>query len=60
VDFSSFTTFLSSLRAELEAKGLGYAWPCFIVAQVGTDLHTSYSIRSPRAACTRPLCRWGL
>jgi len=42
VDFSSFTAFVGSLRAELKAKGLGYAWPCFIVAQVGTDLHTSY------------------
>lgn len=40
VDFARFKAFLHNLRAELEAHGLSHVWPCFIVAQVGTDLHT--------------------
>jgi D-tagatose-1,6-bisphosphate aldolase subunit GatZ/KbaZ len=41
VDFSSFTRFLSELHAGLAEIDLLYAWPCFVVAQVGTDLHTT-------------------
>lgn len=41
VDLSSFQAFLQGLRVGLEAAGLSQAWPCFIVAQVGTDLHTT-------------------
>jgi len=41
VDFADFELFLRELRAGLEARGLLHAWPCFIVAQVGTDLHTT-------------------
>jgi len=41
VDFARFEDFLHNLRAGLEARGLSHAWPCFIVAQVGTDLHTT-------------------
>jgi len=40
--------FLRQLRRELERAGLGYAWPVFVVAQVGTDLHTS-AFDEPRA-----------
>jgi tagatose-1,6-bisphosphate aldolase non-catalytic subunit AgaZ/GatZ len=57
VDLASFQTFLKRLRAGLQATGLGGAWPCFVVAQVGTDLHTTqfdpqaalklYTIASP-------------
>jgi tagatose-1,6-bisphosphate aldolase non-catalytic subunit AgaZ/GatZ len=42
VDERRFEYFLKVLRVHLEAKGLGYAWPCFVVAQVGTDLHTTF------------------
>jgi tagatose-1,6-bisphosphate aldolase non-catalytic subunit AgaZ/GatZ len=41
VDLDSFDWFLSGLQARLEAAGLAYAWPCFIVGKVGTDLHTT-------------------
>jgi D-tagatose-1,6-bisphosphate aldolase subunit GatZ/KbaZ len=41
VDFDSFDRFLTALRARLEGMGLAHAWPCFIVARVGTDLHTT-------------------
>ena len=42
VDYARFETFLTKLRQALEETNLLYAWPCFIVAQVGTDLHTTY------------------
>jgi D-tagatose-1,6-bisphosphate aldolase subunit GatZ/KbaZ len=42
VDLSNFTRFLSLLRQGLEERNLSHAWPCFIVAQVGTDLHTTF------------------
>lgn len=42
VDFSNFTRFLELLRQGLTARNLSHAWPCFIVAQVGTDLHTTF------------------
>ena len=42
VDFASFERFLHELRSGLEQRGLLDAWPCFIVAQVGTNLHTTY------------------
>lgn len=41
VNFDNFDRFLTGLRAGLEAMGLAHAWPCFIVARVGTDLHTT-------------------
>ncbi len=41
VNFDNFDRFLTGLRAGLEAIGLAHAWPCFIVAKVGTDLHTT-------------------
>jgi hypothetical protein len=33
--------FLNLLKRGLQEAGLAEAWPCFIVAQVGTDLHTT-------------------
>ncbi|HET7089472.1 MAG TPA: class II D-tagatose-bisphosphate aldolase, non-catalytic subunit [Anaerolineae bacterium] len=42
VDFGTFESFIKSLHAGLEAHGLSHAWPCFVVAQVGTDLHTTF------------------
>ena len=42
VDYIRFEQFLAFLRDRLQAKGLMDAWPCFVVAQVGTDLHTTY------------------
>jgi D-tagatose-1,6-bisphosphate aldolase subunit GatZ/KbaZ len=42
VDFDNFNTFLSGLRQGLQERGLIRAWPGFIVAKVGTDLHTSF------------------
>ena len=41
VAFHRFEAFFKSLRIGLDEKGLSHAWPCFIVAQVGTDLHTT-------------------
>jgi tagatose-1,6-bisphosphate aldolase non-catalytic subunit AgaZ/GatZ len=48
VDLGAFTQFLQDLRIQLGQKGLGHAWPSFIVAQVGTDLHTTHF--DPQAA----------
>jgi D-tagatose-1,6-bisphosphate aldolase subunit GatZ/KbaZ len=42
VDEARFEQFLLLLRSRLDSNGLGYAWPCFVVAQVGTDLHTTF------------------
>jgi D-tagatose-1,6-bisphosphate aldolase subunit GatZ/KbaZ len=41
VDATRFEAFLAQLRQQLAAQQLLHAWPCFIVAQVGTDLHTT-------------------
>ncbi len=42
VDYHSFERFIGLLRVGLQARGLLHAWPCFIVAKVGTDLHTTF------------------
>ena len=41
VNVDHFRTFLGRLRTSMKLKGLEDAWPCFVVAQVGTDLHTT-------------------
>jgi D-tagatose-1,6-bisphosphate aldolase subunit GatZ/KbaZ len=41
VDLDVFRKFLHLLKEGLKKKKLEYAWPIFIVAKVGTDLHTS-------------------
>jgi len=41
VNRGEFDRFLSGLRAGLDGAGLARAWPCFIVGNVGTDLHTA-------------------
>jgi D-tagatose-1,6-bisphosphate aldolase subunit GatZ/KbaZ len=48
VDADSFCRFIQGLREGLTQRGLGNAWPCFIVARVGTDLHTTFF--DPKAA----------
>jgi len=42
VDFANFTAFLDQLEDALAARNLAHAWPTFVVAQVGTDLHTTF------------------
>ena len=42
VDIDNFTLFLDLLKQRLDEHGLASAWPTFVVAQVGTDLHTTY------------------
>lgn len=41
VDLGNFAEFLRLLHQGLAARGLSHAWPAFVVAQVGTDLHTT-------------------
>jgi len=41
VNFPDFERFLRQLQQELAARNLPGAWPCFVVARVGTDLHTT-------------------
>jgi len=41
VDLSGFERFIMLLQEKMESKGLSHVWPCFFVAQVGTDLHTT-------------------
>ncbi len=41
VDYVVFKEYLEKLHDHLEIAGLSDIWPCFIVAQVGTNLHTT-------------------
>ena len=41
VDLTRFNQFLTLLRIQMKDKELVDCWPCFFVAQVGTDLHTT-------------------
>jgi D-tagatose-1,6-bisphosphate aldolase subunit GatZ/KbaZ len=41
VDFAAFEHFVTRLRRDLTDRDLLVAWPVFIVAKVGTDLHTT-------------------
>lgn len=41
VDLEIFKAYLKGLRLALNNKGLEKIWPCFVVAQVGTNLHTT-------------------
>ena len=48
-DLANFEAYLHGLRAALAEQRMEHAWPCFIVAQVGTDLHTtSFSASAAR------------
>jgi hypothetical protein len=40
-DLERFRFFLEHLRSKMNDQGLIEQWPCFIVAQVGTNLHTT-------------------
>jgi D-tagatose-1,6-bisphosphate aldolase subunit GatZ/KbaZ len=63
VDFSRFNQFVNLLRQQMEGKKLADCWPCFFVAQVGTDLHTTsfnsqaslrlYSFLSPNGSLVK-------
>ncbi len=63
VDLDAFRAFVQKLRAGLDEKGLFDAWPAFVVAQVGTDLHTTafdpvaaarlYDILSPNGSLAK-------
>lgn len=50
VELESFRRFLQLLQQGLAARGLAHAWPAFVVAQVGTDLHTTRFDRQAAAA----------
>jgi len=50
VDLDNFRHFLEALHEGLTARGLAHAWPAFVVAQVGTDLHTTRFDRQAAAA----------
>lgn len=41
VDEHRFEDFLQRLRIKLAENNLSQSWPCLLVAQVGTDLHTT-------------------
>jgi len=41
VDVDRFEEFISLLRVQLYKKNLDHCWPCLLVAQIGTDLHTT-------------------
>lgn len=41
VDLTQFKAYLTGLRSALNEAGLEKVWPCFVVAQVGTNLHTT-------------------
>jgi D-tagatose-1,6-bisphosphate aldolase subunit GatZ/KbaZ len=63
VDLHRFTDFLDLLEAALERKNLAHCWPCLLVAQIGTDLHTTtfqpaaarqlFSILSPHGSLAK-------
>jgi tagatose-1,6-bisphosphate aldolase non-catalytic subunit AgaZ/GatZ len=42
VEFGQFERFLELLEEALGRRNLMHAWPAFVVAQVGTDLHTTH------------------
>ncbi len=48
VDIQRFEDFIDLLQTELGKRNLRYCWPCLLVAQIGTDLHTASF--KPRAA----------
>jgi D-tagatose-1,6-bisphosphate aldolase subunit GatZ/KbaZ len=41
VNLTNFEKFLRLLHGELEKRDLQHLWPAFVVAQVGTNLHTT-------------------
>ena len=42
VDIQRFEEFIRKLKYALDTHNLRDIWPCFVVAQVGTNLHTTY------------------
>jgi D-tagatose-1,6-bisphosphate aldolase subunit GatZ/KbaZ len=41
VDLERFKQFIDLLEVELSKRNLSQCWPCLLVAQIGTDLHTT-------------------
>jgi len=41
VDIQRFEDFIKMLQTELGKRNLSHCWPCLLVAQIGTDLHTT-------------------
>lgn len=41
-NLTTFDQFLHGLDRGLKERGLGHAWPAFVVGKVGTDLHTTF------------------
>ncbi len=41
VDFTRFENYVELLKSELSRIHLDNCWPCLLVAQIGTDLHTT-------------------
>jgi tagatose-1,6-bisphosphate aldolase non-catalytic subunit AgaZ/GatZ len=48
VDINRFIDFINLLHQQLYIKKFNECWPCFFVAQIGTDLHTT--VFNPEAA----------
>ncbi len=59
VDLTNFEKFLQLLHNGLAAKGLLHAWPAFVVAQVGTDLHTTRFDRDAASALYQMVVSYG-
>lgn len=59
VDLSAFEAFLQQLHTALAESGLLHAWPAFVVAQVGTDLHTTTFDKEVAAALYRIVVPYG-
>jgi len=63
VDLTRFNQFLTLLRKQMKDDELDDCWPCFFVAQVGTNLHTTifnnlasqrlYSILAPNGSLVK-------
>jgi len=59
VDLSSFETFLRRLHEELQQRDLLHAFPAFVVAQVGTNLHTAFFDREAAARLYQIVAPYG-
>jgi len=59
VELASFKALLSQLRHGLEERGLTHAWPAFVVAQVGTDLHSTRFDKQAATAATEIVAPYG-
>ncbi|MCD4670682.1 MAG: class II D-tagatose-bisphosphate aldolase, non-catalytic subunit [Actinomycetia bacterium] len=58
-DMELFNKFLSLLKIKLKKTKLEYLWPIFIVAKVGTDLHTTRFDSSTAKEVVKIVSRYG-